>query len=154
MPAVEHIYVSPLIRCRQTAMLLWPKQEQTIIPQLRETDFGPFEGKNHEELKDDPLYNRWMSEPDDPTIVPQVEDPVSCAMRATEGLKLVAAQAKERGFETVGVVSHGGTLMSILLTAPEMIPPTSGPKMWSFTSRKLRSRISRNKIENSEKQTV
>lgn len=114
IPPVEHVYVSPLIRCRQTAMLLWPKQEQTVIPQLRETDFGPFEGKNHEELKDDPLYNRWMSFPDDPTIVPQVEDPVSCAMRATEALKLVVERAKTQGYETVGVVSHGGTLMSML----------------------------------------
>ena len=54
LPRVEHIYRSPLTRCRQTAELLWPGTEMTVIDELRESDFGPFEGKNHEELKDDP----------------------------------------------------------------------------------------------------
>ena len=55
LPAVEHIYRSPLQRCRRTAELLWPGVEMTVVDELRESDFGPFEGKNHEELKDDPL---------------------------------------------------------------------------------------------------
>ena len=48
LPRVEHLYRSPIQRCRQTAELLWPGVEQTVVPGLRETDFGPFEGKNHE----------------------------------------------------------------------------------------------------------
>lgn len=114
LPDVEHLYLSPLIRCRQTAVLIWPGVEQTIIPELRETDFGPFEGKTHDELKDDEVYNRWLSCPDDPTVVPMVEDIVACGLRATKALELVVADAKRNGFEQVGVVSHGGTLMSIL----------------------------------------
>ena len=64
LPVVEHIYRSPLMRCRQTAELLWPGVEMTVIEELRETDFGPFEGKNHEELKDDPLYQAWIGQGD------------------------------------------------------------------------------------------
>ena len=60
LPAVEHIYRSPLQRCRRTAELLWPGVEMTVVDELRESDFGPFEGKNHEELKDDPLYQAWL----------------------------------------------------------------------------------------------
>lgn len=114
MPAVDHIYVSPLIRCRQTATLVWPTVGQTVIPELRETDFGPFEGKTHEELQDDPLYDQWLSYPDDPTIVPRVENIVACALRATRALEELTARAKADGCECVGVVSHGGTLMSML----------------------------------------
>ena len=114
LPAVEHIYVSPLMRCRQTASLLWPEKEQTVIPALRETDFGPFEGKTHEELKDNPLYNQWISDPDDPSIAPQVENVMDCALRATRGLEMLVSHALARGYQTVGVVSHGGTLMSML----------------------------------------
>ena len=62
LPTVEHLYISPMLRCRRTAELLWPGVEHTVVDDLRETDFGPFEGKNHEELKNDPLY-QWVSPP-------------------------------------------------------------------------------------------
>lgn len=114
LPRVEHIYVSPLMRCRQTAALFWPEAEQTVIPPLRETDFGPFEGKTHEELKDNPLYNQWISDPDDPSIVPQVENVMECALRSTRGLATLVSHALSHGYQMVGVVSHGGTLMSML----------------------------------------
>lgn len=114
IPEVEHVYLSPLMRCRQTAEIFWPHATQTVIMDLRETDFGPFEGKTHEELKDDPMYNQWISDPDDPSIVPQVENVLECALRATRGLELLVQDAISHGYETVGVVSHGGTLMSIL----------------------------------------
>ena len=63
LPPCDHLFCSPLLRCRQTAQLLWPGVEQTVVDELRETDFGPFEGKNHEELKDDPLYQAWIGAP-------------------------------------------------------------------------------------------
>ena len=68
LPAVEHIYRSPLQRCRRTAELLWPGVEMTVVDELRESDFGPFEGKNHEELKDDPLYQAWLGMGDRPNF--------------------------------------------------------------------------------------
>ncbi len=114
LPPVDHVYVSPLIRCRQTAILLWPRSEQTVIPELRETDFGPFEGKCHEELLDDPLYNQWLAYPDDPSVVPMVENVVACAQRASRALERLSQDAAAHGYETVGVVSHGGTLMGML----------------------------------------
>lgn len=114
MPQVDHLYISPLIRCRQTASLIWPTVGYTLIPDLRETDFGPFEGKCHRELQDDPMYNQWLSCPDDPSIIPLVEDTVSCGLRATRALEMLAADGEACGYETIGVVSHGGTLMSML----------------------------------------
>ena len=70
LPAVEHLYVSPMRRCRQTAALLWPGVAQTVIEDLRETDFGPFEGKSHQELGTTPCTSggwrgrwRWGSPP-------------------------------------------------------------------------------------------
>ena len=113
LPAVDHVYRSPLIRCAQTADLLWPDAEKTVISQLRETDFGPFEGKNHEELKDDPLYQQWITTADFAKI-PVGESAEAAVERASEGLRLLLADAKEHGYERVGVVSHGGTLMGLL----------------------------------------
>lgn len=60
MPEIGGLWVSPMLRCRQTAALLFPGVEQRQVPQLRECAFGRFEEKTWEELKDDPLYRAWM----------------------------------------------------------------------------------------------
>ena len=113
LPAVEHIYRSPLKRCRQTAELLWPGVEATVIEELRETDFGPFEGKNHEELKDDPLYRQWLADPDFARM-PVGESAEQVVERVSLGLARVAEDAARRGLERAAIVSHGGALMGLL----------------------------------------
>ena len=40
--------------------MLFPHQEHTILQDLRETDFGLFEGKNAAELVDNAAYRRWV----------------------------------------------------------------------------------------------
>ena len=109
LPKIERLYVSPLLRCRQTAALLWPGMEQTVIPQLRETDFGPFEGKSHQELRDDPMYQRWLA--GEMAVGEPAED---CARRGSRALEALAEDALARGFTRIGVVSHGGLLMGML----------------------------------------
>lgn len=113
LPPVDHVYRSPLLRCRQTADLLWPGTAQTELPGLRETDFGPFEGKNHAELKDDPLYQQWLASAPD-FDVPAGERTEDCADRAEAALEELVRDAARQGFTRVGVVSHGGTLMALL----------------------------------------
>mgnify|MGYP000213953122 FL=1 len=56
----EKIITSPMLRCKQTARLLFQKEPDLICENFREKDFGRFEGKNYEELKDDPGYQRWL----------------------------------------------------------------------------------------------
>ena len=116
LPRVEHIYRSPLLRCRQTAQLLWPDTEMTVIQGLRETDFGPFEGKNHEELKDDPLYQAWIGQGDrlNFAAMPVGETAEQVVDRVSLGLAKLVRDAAARGYERVGVVSHGGALMGLL----------------------------------------
>lgn len=117
LPRVEHIYRSPLMRCRQTAELLWPERSMTVIDELRESDFGPFEGKNHEELKDDPLYQAWIGQSGDHlnfAAMPVGETAEQVVERVSIGLAKLAADAAAHGYERVGVVSHGGALMGLL----------------------------------------
>ena len=116
LPRVAHIYRSPLLRCRQTAQLLWPGVEMTVIDELRETDFGPFEGKNHEELKDDPLYQAWIGQGDrlNFAAMPVGETAEQVVDRVSLGLAKLVRDAAARGYERVGVVSHGGALMGLL----------------------------------------
>ena len=116
LPRVEHIYRSPLMRCRQTAQLLWPGVDMTVIDELREADFGPFEGKNHEELKDDPLYQAWIGQGDrlNFAAMPVGETAEQVVDRVSIGLEKLVKDAAAHGFARVGVVSHGGALMGLL----------------------------------------
>lgn len=127
LPKVEHVYRSPLLRCKQTAELLWPGTAETVIPELRETDFGCFEGKNHEELKDDPVYIQYISG-GDYSRIPVGESPEEAAARAVEGLKKLVADAKERGLLRAGVVAHAGTIMGLLWSCG--VPARAGYYDW------------------------
>ena len=46
----ERVYVSPALRARETAEILFPEAEQLICPELREMDFGSFEGRGWWEM--------------------------------------------------------------------------------------------------------
>ena len=53
-PPVDLVYASPMIRCRQTAKILWPEftdsSQIQYVQNLQECDFGAFENKNYQEL--------------------------------------------------------------------------------------------------------
>ena len=108
MPSIDGLWVSPLMRCRQTAELLFPGVEQNVVPDLQECDFGDYECKTWEELKDEPIYRAWIG--GDMTITfPNGEGMEHFIARCRRGIQNVVQQAKELGLERAAVVAHGGT---------------------------------------------
>lgn len=59
-PQVDRLFCSPMKRCIETAEILYPMWKPVIIPEWTEMDFGQFEYKNYEELKEDPRYQAWI----------------------------------------------------------------------------------------------
>lgn len=59
-PGVEYLFTGPMKRCRETAGILYPALVPIVIPEWTEIDFGRFEYKNHEELKNDRQYQAWL----------------------------------------------------------------------------------------------
>ncbi len=112
MPAVGALWVSPMLRCRQTAELLFPGMPQIVVPELRECDFGAFEGKTWDELESDPLYRRWVAGED--VTPPGGESRRAGGERALTGIRGVVEQANRMGITRAGVVTHGGIMMSVL----------------------------------------
>ena len=45
-PNVARVYSSPLLRCRETAEILFPDTTLQTVDNLIEMDFGDFEGKS------------------------------------------------------------------------------------------------------------
>ena len=82
-PPAEMIVASPMKRCVQTAELIYPGQKIVTEPELRECDFGRFEGKTYEELKDDPAYIAWL-ESGGTLAFPEGEDQETFRSRCAE----------------------------------------------------------------------
>ena len=57
---VQKLYCSPMKRCLETADIYFNDMKKNIVPNLKERSFGDFEGRNHNELKDNPYYKEFF----------------------------------------------------------------------------------------------
>jgi alpha-ribazole phosphatase len=112
-PLVEKVYTSPLLRCLETADILFPEINKTIIPGLRETDFGDFEYKNYEELNGNPAYQRWIDS-NGTSGFPNGEGLEEVNRRVQEVFRSIMKDAFRNQYTSIAVVTHGGTIMSIM----------------------------------------
>jgi len=110
LPA-DRIVVSPLLRARQTAELVFPGRKLEICADLRESHFGIFEGKTAEELKDDPDYTRWVAGGCTGPI-PQGE--LTADFKARCCAAFLREMARSADNSTTVFVVHGGVIMAIL----------------------------------------
>jgi alpha-ribazole phosphatase len=107
--APRRVYVSPMRRARETAKILFPGAEQIPVPDLREMDFGVFEGRGWWEMAHDPAYRAWV-DGGCAGRCPGGED------RAAYSARVCAAVASLLQTERDGlvIVAHGGTQMAAL----------------------------------------
>ena len=110
-PAADALYVSPMLRCRETAAILYPGMEQTVVPGLQETDMGAFEGHTYAELKDDIFYQAWLESSGD-IAPPGGERKEEVRIRVLEAFRSVAARHGPE--DAAAMVVHGGTIMTLL----------------------------------------
>ena len=107
--APPQVYVSPLLRARETAATLFPDAEQIIVPDLREMDFGAFEGRGWWEMERDSAYRAWV----DGNCFgrcPGGEDRAEFSERVCAAIaNLLRADEDE-----LVIVAHGGTQMAAL----------------------------------------
>lgn len=112
-PHVDIVITSPLLRCRETAEVIYPKREMIVYQDFRECDFGRFENKNWQELTDDTQYQEWLDS--NGTIsFPGGENPDMFRERSCTGFEKAVAECFRRGVHSAALVVHGGTIMSIM----------------------------------------
>ena len=107
---VPRVYVSPRLRARQTADILFPTAEQIVIDGFAEMDFGAFEGRNYQEMEQDAEYRAWVDG--------------GCTGRcpggeSREGFSARVCEAFEKlmdrdDSQELVIVAHGGTMMAVL----------------------------------------
>ena len=109
----DEVFVSPMIRCRETAELLFPQKRLRIIDQLSECDFGTFENKNYRELSGNQEYQDWIDS-GGTLPFPGGESRESFRRRTLEGFSRVVTACIREKVNAVAVVVHGGSIMNIM----------------------------------------
>ena len=74
MPAPGTRFItSGMRRCNETLEALFGTVPYEIEPDFREIDFGDFEMKSYEMLKDDPAYQAWITGDNEKNVPPNGE---------------------------------------------------------------------------------
>ncbi|MGN0547244.1 MAG: histidine phosphatase family protein [Acutalibacteraceae bacterium] len=112
-PPVDAVFTSPLKRCTETAKILYPNNMPIVIDGFIEYNFGEFENKTAEELKNSPVFPRWLAgekgvEP------PFGESNEAFEKRIRETFEKVAEGLMKTGTTSAAIVTHGGVIMAIL----------------------------------------
>lgn len=111
LPSPGTLICSPMKRCLETGRILYPDVQPLIFPELRECDFGSFEGKNYMELTGDPYYQKWIDS-GGALPFPGGESPAEFRTRCCSGV--LRAVAENPSAESLTFIVHGGTIMAVM----------------------------------------
>lgn len=108
----EVIYSSPMKRCIETAHIIFPDEHIEIIKNMREMNFGVFEGKTHDELMDMQAYRNFRATSGKEKI-PHGESGIEFGMRVLKGFFEMIGHMNKNSYETAALICHGGVIMAI-----------------------------------------
>ena len=104
------VYVtSGMKRTEQTLRIIFGDVEHTIDRRFREVDFGIFEMKSYESLKEQPDYQTWISGDNEKNVPPEGESGEQMKERVLDGLGDLQKESKP-----VVLVTHGGVIAVIM----------------------------------------
>jgi len=112
-PAVHKVYSSPLKRCTETADILFPETDITVVDDLRELDFGDFENKSVEQLINNSDYKKWLKGGKD-TRPPNGESLEEMTARTYTGLHNIIMDMMNEGITHSAVITHSGIISNML----------------------------------------
>jgi len=111
---IDRVYCSDRKRAVQSAEIIFKNRDKQILPDLREINFGVFEGLTYKEIIEryPEVSRKWFEDPFNNNI------PEGEALYDFEKRVLISFERiiKDNKGNTVAVVSHGGTI-SILINA-------------------------------------
>ena len=107
----DYLFVSPMLRTKQTAELLFPQISYTVVNDFVETDFGIFEGKTAKELSHNKEYQTWV---DSMCLapIPEGESIADFKMRCCEAFREAIKTVPDNS--CAAFVVHGGVIMAIM----------------------------------------
>lgn len=112
-PGTQVVFTSPLKRCIETAQIIYPDIKPLVIDQLAECDFGDWENKSADDLKDDSLFQKWLAGENGVTP-PNGESPTEFTQRICSVFEQIVEGMMKTGNTEAVVITHGGVIMTLL----------------------------------------
>ena len=112
-PAVGLVFSSPLARCIQTAGIVYPDRPLLVHNGLAEADFGEFDGKTGEELRDRADFQQWVAQ-SSTAPPPGGESAHEVMARAYGALDAILRHMAAQEIFDAAIVTHGGAISCIL----------------------------------------
>lgn len=103
------VLTSGMKRCEETLAILYGDLPHETEPAFREMDFGAFEMRSYEEMKDDPAYNTWITGSNEANVTPGGESGNQMTARVLCGLERVIAKSTD-----TLLVTHGGVIAAVM----------------------------------------
>ncbi len=121
-PGGTRFFTSPLSRCRQTLEVLYPHCQPQTVEGLAECDFGTWEGKSLQELKNDEAFLQWME--GRRQDIPNGEDAGNFRRRVCAAFEDIVNDLIHAGDTEAIICTHGGviTLLMQLYALPRLDP--------------------------------
>ena len=110
-PRVERVYTSPLLRCRQTCEILFPDRQVIAMDDLKELNFGDFDGKTVDQLIDRDDYKQWLKGGID-NAPPNGESIQELVVRSYNALTRIIVNMMDEEFSHCAIVTHSGILVT------------------------------------------
>lgn len=125
-PRVPGYYAAPCTRCVDTLRLIYPWADPEVILELAECDFGDWENKTADELKNEPGFVEWMQD-GGKTAPPNGESGAVVAQRVCMGFEMLVQNLMVKG-ETGAVLVVGAGALTTILSAYGL--PQAKPYDW------------------------
>ena len=107
--SAQRFLTSGMRRTEQTLALLFGEVPREVDERFREVDFGDFELRSYEELKENPAYQAWITGDNEVNIPPNGESGAQMTERVLEAFRELA----EGNRDTV-LITHGGVIAAIM----------------------------------------
>ena len=115
-PSADLLFTSGLQRARQTADLIYSGALKTQITDLNEYNFGLYEMKSYDELKDQAGFKEWLADETGVIKCPQGESTQIFRQRVIKGFNTVLeeAQKSETAFRTTRTIDSNPSQLSTI----------------------------------------
>ena len=102
----ERFVTSGMKRTDETLRILFGNVPFSVDSRFREVDFGDFEMKSYEMLKDDPSYQAWLTGDNEVNVPPGGESGVQMTRRVLEAFREIP--------DGTALITHGGVIAAIM----------------------------------------
>ena len=103
------VITSGMKRCEETLYVIYGIVPHSVDASFCEMDFGKFEMRSYDEMKNDPEYIAWISGDNEANVAPGGESGNMMKKRVLEGLQRILSSQSD-----TFLVTHGGVIADIM----------------------------------------